>query len=251
MHQAQCRDAALVFQITVVGANLVGQQQPLVDHRAAAHRGHVILFAVAQAERLDVGAGRLADHIQLALQRVLHDHVVPAANEHLADDRLLGAHCWAHRHVAVHRHVAPAQQHLAFELDGALQLFLASQTRRVLLRQKDHADAVFAGRRQLDALLGHLLAVELVGHLDQDARAVAHQLVGPHGAAVVEVFQNLERLGDDCVAFFALDVRHKADAARVVLVRRVVQAVLLQVLLFSRRAHRSNPFIVKSREARA
>ena len=63
----------------------------------------------------------------------------------------------------------------------------------------------------------HLLAVQRIGNLDQDARAIAHQLVGTHRAAVVNVFQNFERLRDDVMALFALDVGDKAQAAGVVL----------------------------------
>jgi hypothetical protein len=103
---------------------------------------------------------------------------------------------------------------------------------------EDHAHAVFAGRRQIHALLGHLGAVQRIGHLDQDAGAVAHQRIGPHRAAVVEVLQDLERVADDGVALLAPDVGHEADPAGVVLVRRVVQALGLQMFLFSRRGHR-------------
>jgi hypothetical protein len=108
--------------------------------------------------------------------------------------RLLLAHGGRHRHVAVDRHVAPAQQHLAFGLDRALHFLLAGQARGVLLRQEDHADAVFAGRRQRDALLGHFFAVQGIGQLHQDAGAVAHELVGAHGAPVVQVFKDLQAL---------------------------------------------------------
>jgi hypothetical protein len=162
---------------------------------AAGDRWDVVLLAVLQAQALDGGAGRLADHVQLALQRVLHDDVGAAADEHLLQDRLLLAHGGRHRHLAVDRHVAPAEQHLAFGLDGALELLLAGQAGGVLLGQEDHADAVFAGRRQLDALLGHLFAVQRVGQLQQDAGAVAHQLVRAHRAPVIQVLQDLQRLG--------------------------------------------------------
>jgi len=94
----------------------------------------------------------------------------------------------------------------------------------VLLRQEDHADAVLAGRRQLDAERGHLGAVVLVGNLDQDAGAVAHQLVGPDRTAVVEVLENLQALLNDAVRLAALDVGHETDTAGIVLVRRVVEA---------------------------
>ena len=137
----------------------------------------------------------------------------------------------------VDRHVAPAQQHLALGLDRALEFLLARQARRVLLGQEDHADAVFAGRRQFDALPGHFLAVQRVGHLDQDAGAVAHQLVGAHGAAMVQVFQDLQPLLDDGVALLALDVRDEADAAGVMLVGGRIQAVFLQMGNLGSRRH--------------
>ena len=71
---------------------------------------------------------------------------------------------------------------------------------------------------------GHLGAVELVGDLDQDAGAVAHQLVGADRAAVVEVLEDLQALRDDAVRALALDVGDEADAAGIVFVGRVVQA---------------------------
>ena len=93
----------------------------------------------------------------------------------------------------------------------------------MFLRQEDHAHAVLAERRKLDVLGRHLGAEVLVGDLDQDARAVAHQLVGADGAAVVEVLQDLEALHDDRVRLEALDVGHEADAAGVLLVGGVIQ----------------------------
>jgi hypothetical protein len=237
VHQAQRRDAARILQVEVIGADLVGQQQPLVDHRAAGHAGHVILFAVLQAQVLDGGAGGLADHVQLALQCVLHDDVIAAANENLAQHRLFLAHRGRHRHLAVDRHVAPAQQDLAFGLDRALHLLLTGQAAGVLLGQEDHADAVFARRRQGHALLGHFFAVQRVRQLDQDAGAVAHELVGTDRPPVVQVFKNLQALLHDGVRLLALDVRHKADAAGIVLVGRVVQTGSMQFGFFGCRRH--------------
>jgi hypothetical protein len=79
----------------------------------------------------------------------------------------------------------------------------------VLLGQEDHADAVFARGREVHALFGHLLAVQRIGQLDQDAGAVTHQLVGTHRPPVVQVFKNLQALLHDGVRLLALDVRHK------------------------------------------
>jgi hypothetical protein len=225
VHERHRAHHPLVGQILVVHANLVGQQQALVDHGAAAHAGHVVLAAVRQVQLLDGGRRGLADDVELAFERIGHDHVGPAADEDLPDHRLLGAHRRAHRHLAVHRHVAPAEQHLALGLDRTRQLLLAGQARSVFLGQEDHADAVLAGRRQVDALRRHLGAVVLVRDLDQDARAVAHQLVGTHRTAVVQVLEDLQPLLDDAVRSHALDVGDEADAAGIVLVSRAVQAV--------------------------
>jgi len=68
--------------------------------------------------------------------------------------------------------------------------------------------------------------------LQQNAGAVAHEFVGPHGAAVVEIGQNLQALLHHGMAFLAFDVGHKAHTAGVVLVRRVVQAMLAQLIDF-------------------
>ncbi len=90
----------------------------------------------------------------------------------------------------------------------------------MLLGQEDHAHAVFTGRRQGHALLGHFFPVQRVGDLDQDASAVTHQRVGTHGTTVVDVFQDLQGLRHDVVALDALDVGHKPEAAGVVFVAR-------------------------------
>ena len=93
----------------------------------------------------------------------------------------------------------------------------------MLLRQEHHADAVFAGGRQLDPLARHLGAVVVVRNLDQDAGAVAHQPVGSDRAALVEVLEDLQTLLDDRVRLAPRDVGHETDAAGIVLVRGRVQ----------------------------
>ena len=54
---------------------------------------------------------------------------------------------------------------------------------------------------------------------------------------MVQVFQDLECLGHDGVALLAFDVRHKAHAASVMLIGRVVQTGLLEEFFFSSRGH--------------
>jgi hypothetical protein len=67
---------------------------------------------------------------------------------------------------------------------------------------------------------------QFLGQLNQDAGAVAGQRIGAHGAAMRQVVQNLDALGDDVVAFAVFDMRNEPDAACIVLMRRIVQTLL-------------------------
>jgi hypothetical protein len=100
------------------------------------------------------------------------------------------------------------------------------------LRQEDHADAVLAQGRELNALLGHFLAIELVGNLDENASAVALQGVGTHSTAVIEIFQDQQTLLDDAMTFLAFEMGYKTHAASVVLVGWVVQTLPIRYCRF-------------------
>ncbi len=120
----------------------------------------------------------------------------------------------------VDRHVAPADHELAL-LDGRVgEELLELGPARLVVGQEADCDAVAAERRQL--LVEHS-AEERVGHLDQDPGAVAGQAVGAGGAAVLEVRERGERALDRLVRRLGVEVRDEGDAARVVLVRRVVK----------------------------
>jgi len=54
---------------------------------------------------------------------------------------------------------------------------------------------------------------------------------------VVQVFEDLEGLRHDGVTLVAFDMRHKADAAGIVFVGRVIQTGLLEEFFVSSRGH--------------
>ncbi len=168
--------------------------------------------------------GALADDVELALERVGHQHIRAVADEHLTNDRLFFANDGRHGHGTINRHVTPAENHLAFGRNSTFNFLFAGMTRSRLLRKEDHADAVFAGGRELHALIHHIVAIELIGYLNQDARTVALQGISAYSAAVPQILQYVERLTHDAVALLALDVRNEADAAGVVLKFASVQA---------------------------
>ena len=91
--------------------------------------------------------------------------------------------------------------------------------------QERCADGVRVGSRELEAGLAGDLAEEAVGHLEQDAGAVAGVRLGSRGTAVLQVAQRGERLGDDVVARDTGKRRDERDTAGVVLVLSVVQAL--------------------------
>ena len=64
--------------------------------------------------------------------------------------------------------------------------------------------------------------IHILGAINLDNQ-VALEEVCPNGAAMVEIGQNFECLGDDRVAFCALDMRDHADPAGVVFVTRIVK----------------------------
>ena len=66
---------------------------------------------------------------------------------------------------------------------------------------------------------------ELVGNLDQDPRAVAGVVLAAAGAAVVQVAQRRQAVADELVRLAPLEVDDEADAAAVVLVSGVVEAL--------------------------
>ncbi len=64
--------------------------------------------------------------------------------------------------------------------------------------------------------------------LHQDAGAIAEARVGADRAAMFEIAENAERIGDDLVRLLALDVGDEADAAGILFQARVVKAVGLR-----------------------
>ena len=96
---------------------------------------------------------------------------------------------------------------------------------RGVRREEEHAHPIPAAGRQLDASVGACAAQEGVGHLDEDAGAVTRTRVAPGRATVREVVQKVQSLPHDLVRSTPLEVRDEPDAARVMLVRGVVEAL--------------------------
>jgi len=87
-------------------------------------------------------------------------------------------------------------------------------------------DPVLAGPRQFDAGITGCAPQDFVRYLEQNSGAVPRAGIATLGAAVREIFENLQTLTDDVVRLLAFDVDHKADAAGIFFVSRVVEPLL-------------------------
>ena len=224
VHQRERALEIRIVQVGIIGAELVGQEHALVDHRAAGDRHRVIAGRAPLAPRVDGVGDRLAQDVEPALELGFGEFLLAAADEHLQVHRLGRLDRFAERRI-VGRHLAPAEQRQAFARDH-LGIDVADDLPPVgVARHEQIADRVFARLRQLEAELGGLLGEELVRDLHQDAGAVAHARVGADRAAMLEIAEDAQAVLDDLVRLAALDVGDEADAAGVLVERRIVQAM--------------------------
>ena len=223
MYQAEGAHHFGVRELLVEARDLRRQQQAFINDGAGRERRDVENTFVR-----DIGPGHFrfhafADDVELALERLLV-HAVGATDEDLLDVGL-GAARHAADGGAVGRDIAPAEHREALFAHDVLQDALAVQALVPFNREKGHAHAVFALRRQREAELAALPREKVVRDLDDDAGAVAGLRVASAGAAVREIHQYLNSLQDDVVGTLAADAGHEADPAGIVLVARVVKTL--------------------------
>ena len=220
----EARGERLGGEVRVERRELVGVQHPLVDDGARREARDVEGVPPRQRRAGDRLLGEAADHEELPLERVPRLRPFPAADEELPDDGLARAGRRAERG-AVGRDVAPAEEPLPLRGDDLLEPALAGLPARGLKRQEEHPEAVVAGRRQLDPGRLRPPRDEAVRDLREEPGAVAGVLLAPRRAAVLEVREDLQRLADDVVGGAGRDVDDEPEAAGVVLVPRVVEAL--------------------------
>ena len=228
VNQPERRLALWIAQIVVERANLIGQQQSLVHDCARGKAGHIGVCNAGQLEVLSLLLERVerlfANHDQLALESVLIGAILAAS-----DDRLLD---YGHRidngraqSVQGDGYIAPTDQLLAFFGGKFFELFGDICTGGLVLRHEAHGHTIFARLRKLFALILRPLAQQRVRNLQENSGAITQQRVGSNCTAVINILQNLQRLRNDFVRSFTLNMRDKTDTAGVMFVFRVIQAL--------------------------
>ncbi len=203
----------LVLEVGVVAQQLRRGEHALVDDRAARERGDHEVRAGRQL-------GHAADHVELALERVLVAGELVGRGDHELLDvgrEPVGGDADV---VLLDRDVAPADDPLALGLDRIGEQPLELVAALLLLREEADGDAVLPGGRQLRA---DDAAQQLVWQLQEDPGAVARVRIGARRAAVLEVLEGGDRPPDRLVGGLAAQPRDERDAAGVMLVCGVVQ----------------------------
>ncbi len=208
----------------------------LVNHGQRRKRTKIEKIGRLDAKSLSLVERPLANHIKLALKRlnistiklsnlattnraittVATTNLAPAtvalgnlATTNLAAGNLVAlpnkhlSHRWhgPPRDVAAFafhdRDCAPAKKTLPLFGDDALEGLLAGRALFAVERQEHHPDAILAARRKCEAELRAFLDEEIVRDLDQYAGAVSGPRIASARAAMGQVVEHLQRLGDD------------------------------------------------------
>ncbi len=209
-------DEARVFQVEIEVVDQFGAEHALVDQGPGRERAQIAVEIGLIDALFDAAAAQEHGAFQrFAVQTVRrghHDLFDFRPRRHGAGAQL--------RHVD--RRLAPAIEVKAraqdFRLDDGPRRFLGAE---VGARQEDLADQDRARPRRM-ADIAHLLAEEVLRHIDHDARAVARLAVGIDRAAVEQGLQRLDGEFDDVTARRAVDRGDEADAAGVLFRGRIV-----------------------------
>ena len=123
-------------------------------------------------------------------------------------------------------HVAPAQHRDALRGRELIEYAADVLYADLVLRQKEHPDAIVAGLAEGDAFLPRPCGEEFVGKPGHDAHAVAGGAEGVAARAVGQALHDGQRLIHGAVRGPAAQIDDRADAAGFVLQFGVVERVL-------------------------
>ena len=222
-----------VVEVDEETAHLRGDQHTFVHDGARAHGAH-IEDLVAQGE-LSVGLlfDGAAAHVQATLKGIAGERVVRTAQESLQDSRHAGAGRLA-QVVRVDGHLAPKEQRHAGLGAALLKHATGILYALVVLREEQHGHAIVALCRQNLAALLSLFAEKVMRDLKQDAGAVAGILLESRTAAVLQVYQNGQRIVQNLVMALAVDIGKRADATCIVVEFGAIKALLLSGICLHR-----------------
>ena len=219
MHQGQGRGVGRVGQVGVERQQLQRGEHPLVDDRRGRQAGRVqaglVLHPLAQAERPPVqGQPGVTTRLPIPLH---------CGHEQLGEPRHRGPRALPAMGGVV-RDIPPAEDGKAFLRRQPGDVCLRLRALGFARRQEDQPGRVAARGGQAEPAGG---AEQGVRHLGEDAGPVTGVRIAALGAAMVQVPQHGERLGNGVMGLSPGQVGDKPDATSVVLVPAVIETMRL------------------------
>ena len=210
----KARDEARIRQVRIELRQILGQEHPLVDERAAGERAEIQLRNLRRDGLL---LDPPADDVKIALiGRVIAPLGVPDQNLLDLGPRRIGLFA---DHRGVDRHLAPAVNRVARGKNFRLANLPATLLRaKIGLGQKDHAHRDPAGL-ELVAAIAHRLGKEILRDFNMDARAIARLAIGIDGTAVPDGLERINTGLNDLTRGAAIEGGDEAHAAGIMLGR--------------------------------
>ena len=225
MHQRERCFHPRITQVGEILVELLRQQHAFINERLVREAGDVPVLRAPNGRDTNFVVGAFANDVKLALESGLVRRVLATLDENLADEGLALTRRLA-EHRVVDRHRARTEIVLPFGLNDPREDLLDATSLGRISRHEDEAAGVPTRLGQADVRLLSRLTQEGVGHLHQDAGAIAGVDLTATRAAVIEVFQNLDGVAQDGIRLTPLDVGHEAKTTSVALITRVVQTLL-------------------------
>ena len=169
----------------------------------------------------DLALCEFANHIELAFECILIQTLGPRHKD-LLYVRLRSAGHPPDR-VSIDGRVAPTQDSQSLLADDAFQDSFTLKSLMLFDRQERHANGVLALGWQFETKLRTFAGKKLVRDLYEDTSAVSSFGITPTCTSMREVDEYLNPLANDLVILFAANASYKANAARIMLIGRIVK----------------------------
>ena len=212
------RDGALIIRTLKIEEEipeLPHEEHSLVDQRPA-RTGH----------HIGVVVGLLEDpsgDVEFAVKIEPARHILRFPDKGLHDGRHLLQRLGA-QNLRVRRHLSPAEKTHALFFDNDFEHLLCLIAFQFVLRQEEHADAVFPLAARLHAQRPAGLEEEFMGNLYHDPHAVAGFAFRILSGPVLQILHNAQRIFHGFMRLHAFDIDDSADSAVVVFKPRIVHS---------------------------
>ena len=223
MDHGDVRNEVLFLEVFVKASQLMYEEHAFINDGPGGQRADVCVVVGLFEDP--------ADHIEFAVEVDAGLAVLRFFDETLLDEGHL-VDRFLPESLGTGRDFTPAEELEALFGGDDLEHLLRLGTAQFVLRQEEHADAVFPFIAKCDAALSGFLFEERVGRCYDDADAVTGLPGRVFARAVLQLLDDLQRAVDDAAGRDALDGDDGPDAAGIVFELLSVKQIVLQSFIF-------------------